>query len=411
MKTNAVVSSLIGLLALCSIPAIALASGSASIGALLPGDTVGVGTPVTFSVITSGFIDPTYWVVDSFGGGVNNQNIDASGNLSWTPNNSAIGAHTITVTVSDAQGDTASASQTITVTAPSITIGQVSPSASIPYGTPITFALSSVGFLSPQYSVADSFDYSSIAFGNTSAAGVFQWTPVFQDIGAHTLVATARDYVGHLATSSIQIIVTGPMSVRIMSIMPGTTAHVGDSVSLTATTTGFTQPSFAISDAFTSTLGTSSLAIDQTGTVTWTPAPNDIGTHRITISASDASGNNGSALATIQIVPGRSAPSSAAPAVTASTSISTSTGAAVAAQTPATPTAHVFTKYLSVGSTGADVLALQQLLAQLGFFTATPTGYFGSVTTRAVKAYQSAHSISTLGVVGPMTRASLDTGR
>ena len=366
---------------------------------------------MSFTVVSSGFTNPTYQVVDSFGGGANNSNINGYGDFNWTPNNSDIGSHTITVTVSDSLGDSATASQTITVTAPVISVSSVSPSATVMYGNGISFTISSTGFLSPQYSVADSFGYSSVTSSDTTALGAFYWTPVFQDIGVHTLVATARDYLGHLASTSVVVTVTGPVGVTIGAISPPGNVYPGQSISFNATTTGMTSPTLSIKDAFSSTLGTSSLAIDSTGRVTWTPVYNDIGAHVITVTATDASGHSASASVPIQVLYG-TAPVSSAPVVpntvvtTASTAASTSPATNIS-----NAKAYVFTKYLQTGSSGADVTALQQLLLTLGFFATTPSGYFGTITMHAVQAYQTAHGISPLGVVGPLTRTSLNTGR
>jgi plastocyanin len=64
---------------------------------------------------------------------------------------------------------------------------------------------------------------------------------------------------------------------------------------------------------------------------------------------------------------------------------------------------YTFTRDLTVGSTGADVTALQ---TKLGVTPAT--GYFGSITKAAVVAYQTANGISATGYVGPLTRAALN---
>ncbi len=63
---------------------------------------------------------------------------------------------------------------------------------------------------------------------------------------------------------------------------------------------------------------------------------------------------------------------------------------------------------LSVGMTSSDVMELQTRLRDEGYFTATPTGYFGSITQSAVMAYQSAHGLPSTGYVGPLTRAMLN---
>jgi peptidoglycan hydrolase-like protein with peptidoglycan-binding domain len=66
------------------------------------------------------------------------------------------------------------------------------------------------------------------------------------------------------------------------------------------------------------------------------------------------------------------------------------------------------TRNLSLGSSGSDVLSLQETLKSQGFYTyPSITGYYGSYTEAAVKAYQSAHGIEAVGSTGPLTRASL----
>jgi hypothetical protein len=69
---------------------------------------------------------------------------------------------------------------------------------------------------------------------------------------------------------------------------------------------------------------------------------------------------------------------------------------------------HLFDTDLSIGMRNDDVLALQQRLSEEGYFTVTPTGYFGPITASAVMRYQAAHGIATTGYVGPLTRAMLN---
>ncbi|MEI8327600.1 MAG: peptidoglycan-binding domain-containing protein [Candidatus Taylorbacteria bacterium] len=75
---------------------------------------------------------------------------------------------------------------------------------------------------------------------------------------------------------------------------------------------------------------------------------------------------------------------------------------------------YAFKTNLTVGSTGADVVALQTWLISSGYSipsvvakTAAP-GYFGSQTKAAVQAYQTANKIPSTGFVGPLTLASLN---
>jgi putative peptidoglycan binding protein len=87
-----------------------------------------------------------------------------------------------------------------------------------------------------------------------------------------------------------------------------------------------------------------------------------------------------------------------------------STGAAIPA-VPATPiVSQTFTAYLEVGSTGAQVTALQNRLTALGVYSGPITGTFGGQTEAAVKKYQAKHGVNQLGAVGPATRALLNQG-
>ncbi|MDD5050897.1 MAG: peptidoglycan-binding protein [Candidatus Pacebacteria bacterium] len=71
-----------------------------------------------------------------------------------------------------------------------------------------------------------------------------------------------------------------------------------------------------------------------------------------------------------------------------------------------------FDSNLTIGSTGADVTALQTWLIANGFsIPAGATGYFGSQTQSAVAAYQTSVGITpAAGYVGPITRAKLNEG-
>ncbi len=78
--------------------------------------------------------------------------------------------------------------------------------------------------------------------------------------------------------------------------------------------------------------------------------------------------------------------------------------------------AQTFSTNLTVGSTGADVVALQTWLVANGFNIpavssgAAAKGYFGSQTQSAVKLYQASKGIPNTGFVGPLTRAALNAG-
>lgn len=78
--------------------------------------------------------------------------------------------------------------------------------------------------------------------------------------------------------------------------------------------------------------------------------------------------------------------------------------------TPASSSSYNFAKNLTLGSKGADVTALQNVLISGGFLKiSAPTAYFGPLTKTAVIAWQAANGISpTSGYVGPLSRAKLN---
>ncbi len=85
-------------------------------------------------------------------------------------------------------------------------------------------------------------------------------------------------------------------------------------------------------------------------------------------------------------------------------------GIAVAMLVPAFSEAAILYRQLEVGSTGADVSALQTFLAADAtlYPQGLVTGYFGLLTKSAVSAFQARNGISVVGRVGPVTLAALN---
>lgn len=84
--------------------------------------------------------------------------------------------------------------------------------------------------------------------------------------------------------------------------------------------------------------------------------------------------------------------------------------APVAASAQTMSTAYTFTTNLTIGSRGADVVALQSFLESKGLLTmpsGVAKGYFGGLTKTAVRAYQGTKGLPTTGFFGPMTRAAI----
>ena len=67
-----------------------------------------------------------------------------------------------------------------------------------------------------------------------------------------------------------------------------------------------------------------------------------------------------------------------------------------------------FKSYLRHGSRGMEVMELQRYLLSSGLYTGPVTGYFGNLTSGAVKKFQKMYNIEQVGFVGPKTRAELN---
>lgn len=65
-------------------------------------------------------------------------------------------------------------------------------------------------------------------------------------------------------------------------------------------------------------------------------------------------------------------------------------------------------RVLKQGMHGSDVLALQNQLRTLGYYTGKSSGYFGPVTRNAVVIFQRTNGLKADGIVGPKTYAELE---
>ncbi len=453
-----------------SLPlAFAYASVSVSIQSLSPSTNVSVGTHVTFTVAETDFVNPTYNLSDSFGGGnVTSSNIDSSGNFSWTPTQNDIGTHNFTITVSDSSGNSFPVQEQITVSAASsVSIQSLSPGAAVNAGQAVSFSVVQSGFTNPSYSISDSFSGSTVSNANINSSGNFSWTPAVQDVGNHQITIAVSDSNGHSTNISESLTVNAAVTVSIQSLSPGVIINPGQNVTFSAVGSGFSNPTYSLSDSFGgSTISNSN--INSSGNFSWTPAVGDAGTHTITVYGVDSLGHNANASVTTIVNSGvttvltaptpsastttgvQSSPSSgltpaqiqsvlsllqsfgASPTIinnvvtvlstqtttTGTPAVSTITTQLQALQNklaelqaqPASSASHLykFTKALTSGSSGAEVTELQKRLSDEGFYDGPTNGHFGPLTQAAVKKYQLKHGLTQLGNVGPATRAALN---
>ncbi len=105
--------------------------------------------------------------------------------------------------------------------------------------------------------------------------------------------------------------------------------------------------------------------------------------------------------------PAPAVPSSAPAPVPSSPAPSSPAASAPAVPSPSAPAAG---DKLRRGDKGAEVVALQQRLAELGYWNGKADGSFGLLTQQAVYALQKAAGLRRDGVVGARTRKALETG-
>ena len=94
-------------------------------------------------------------------------------------------------------------------------------------------------------------------------------------------------------------------------------------------------------------------------------------------------------------------------AVAAGGSNTSAAAAQTSTQTAAAAGISSTSSYLKIGSTGADVKALQTALSSLGYSVGGIDGIYGNATSAAVKSYQSDHGLYADGEAGPVTLGAL----
>lgn len=348
------------------------------------GNFAAPGSTVAFSVSANGYTNPTYTIVDSRSGGtVTNANINSSGYFSWVPQTQDIGGHTLTITISDASGQSGIVSQTVTIQNAAIMIQSVYPSASITVGTPLSFITGSLLFIDPSFTLSDTFSgQTTMTSANISANGNFNWTPKASDVGTHNVRVSASDTYGHSTSTTITILVNSLPS----PVIP--TPVTGDPQESRALFTSYlTKGSGGAEVTLLQTL------LSKKGYFSGTPN----GTFGPLTEA---------AVKRFQSAQGLSALGAVGPQ-TRDALNKLSSGTSV---TPSVSSSSSFRFIhpLSLGSQGSDVVELQRHLTILGDYSGSISGYFGVATRAAVKLFQSKHNLEQLGSVGPGTRAALN---
>jgi len=407
---------------------------SVSIESISPGTNIMPGTKLTFVAKASGFTNPKFIAGGTYSGGtsVTNANIDASGNFSWTPEDTSLnGEHRITIYVTDSLGHGAEASKTILVgTGPTLTLQSFPSSTSSAPGQTISFILSPSNYSPTGFSLIDIFSgtSSTLSNQNISSSGSFSWTPQASDIGTHVikLIGTVGVY-GQNASTTATITVADPNAP-----LPVASATPASSATSTATTTSSSslndllavvaqlQAQIAEASASEATPTTSSTSgFKFTAHLRLGSASDEVKQLQIILAqggflSATPNGRFGpltaAAVKKFQAAHGLSQLGVVGPTTRAALNaiLSGSEEADTATAQSATGSVYVFKNFIGRGDDGVDVLELQKRLALLGYFSPEPNGHFGPATESAVKKFQSANGIRAAGYVGPSTRAALN---
>jgi hypothetical protein len=226
---------------------------------------------------------------------------NTSGTLSWTPDFSSAGPHTVTFTASNALTGSSSTAITVTnvdrapvVSAPPTATGPenslitVNVTASDPDGQGIT-TLSASGL-----PVGATFTPGA---GNTS--GTLSWTPDFGLAGPHTVTFTASNAL--TGSSSTAITVTHVDRAPVVSAPP--TASGSENSLITVNVTAADPDGQGLTTLSASGLPSGATftpgAGNTSGTLTWTPDFTQSGSHTVTFTATNALSGSSSTVITV----------------------------------------------------------------------------------------------------------------
>ncbi len=285
----------------------------------------------------------------------------ATGTTSWNAGSVAltVGSNVITVTASDAAGNTSTDVLTITraldTTAPIVTI--TTPTTAATYSTTAT-TLTVRGSASDNAAVTQ-VTWSNSAGGSGTATGTTSWsvTSAALVIGTNVFTVTARDAAGNTSTATLTVTRTDATRPTVTITSPTSSATL--STTLSAVTLGGTaSDNVGVTQVtWTNSAGGSGTAI---GTTSWSAGSVALvlGVNVLTVTASDAAGNVRTDTLTVTRTPDITAP---LVTITSPTSATTFTTTAAS---------------LTVGGTASDAVGVTQVtwVSNQGGLSGTATG-------------------------------------
>ncbi|SRR3989338_5120846 len=222
-----------------------------------------------------------------------------------------------------------------------------------------------------------------------------------------TTSGTARTYTTG-AADVMESVTVGAASIDL-------TGAAGSGASLTSTDKMTYTYGSGLSTTFTCNTSNSVVTAGGAGTETFTPTGNTC-----TTASGGSGGGSGSSGTSIPTTTTTDTTTPTTPTAVVAQATTPAPTPAVPATTPAATVAQpspvaqlvspVFNSDLQLGSRGDDVKRLQELLAQDKeiYPDGLATGYFGALTSAAVKKFQAKNGLPQVGRVGPATRAKLN---
>ena len=276
---------------------------SASITSPSEGATVSGSVPVSLSEMNgTGTITWTVRVDDGTTPIFSTSGAAATASFNWDSSKVTPGTHQLQLTVQDGGGRTATATRSVTVTAPSLTASITSPteSATVSGTTPVSLTESN-GTGTITWTVR--LDGGSTPIFSTSGAvstASFNWDTSTVSAGPHQLQLTVQDGAGRTATATRNVTVQQG-TIRVFITQPGTD---GTMVSGTVWFTIWLDNAAAGTRNLTLSIDGTAVATTSTTSngpisMAWSSTGASGGTHTATVSVRDAANNTGSANRTI----------------------------------------------------------------------------------------------------------------
>ena len=212
----------------------------------------------------------------------------ATGLIQWTPTAAQVGARAVTLRVTDAQGQFATQSFSVTVAAAANSPPQITstPPLAASVGTLYSYAVTA--FDPEGAALSGSLDVAPAGMVINAATGLIQWTPTAAQVGARAVTLRVTDAQGQFATQSFSVTVAAAAnSPPQITSTPPLAASVGTLYSYAVT--AFDPEGAALSGSLD--VAPAGMVINAaTGLIQWTPTAAQVGARAVTLRVTDAQG-------------------------------------------------------------------------------------------------------------------------